>query len=191
MPRRSTVSLAIAALFAFACGPATPANSAVATACDPANGARGGCPEGMDCLSSQFFGMTQSFCYPVDRPRCGGTSCCPSDMRCYSRGFGAIEQRSLYCFTAQEAERLCKHPSNHFVCSTTFGRLEPVPYSSSACPDPSDDAGPPPPRDASALDVFAPPMDASAMDVATRPDTGVIVDTGVRVDTGGFAWTPA
>jgi len=173
-----------AALLLAHCGPAVPATTAVATPCDPAAGARGGCPEGMACLTSTFFAMTQSFCYPADRPRCGGTSCCPADMRCYSRGFGLVEQGSLYCFTASEAARLCLHPSNHFVCSTTFGMLEPVPYSSSACPDPRSDAGPPPPRDASAIDVFTPPMDSGSRPDASVMDTGVRVDSGVRLDTG-------
>ena len=105
-------------------------------------------------------------------------------MRCYSRGFGLVEQGNLYCFTASEAARLCQHPSNHFVCSTTFGMLEPVPYSSSACPDPRSDAGPPPPRDASAIDVFTPPMDSGSRPDASVMDTGVRVDSGVRLDTG-------
>lgn len=178
-------SLAFGAL--GACGPGVSGGSAVATECDPAAGASGGCPEGMRCLSSTFFGMTQAFCYPSDRARCGGTTCCPSGTGCYGPGFGVVENGSNYCFTAEEAARLCKHPHNHFVCSTTFGMLEPVPYSSSACPDSRSDAGPPPPRDASAMDVFVPAMDASTvMDTGVAPrDASAPMDTGVPPrDTG-------
>jgi hypothetical protein len=172
---------AFVALSSVACGPGA-GDANVGAACTPSGTSRGSCPEGMDCVSSTFFGMTQSFCYPTSRPRCGGTTCCPGGMRCYYRGFGAIEERGLFCLAPQEAARLCAHPQNHFVCGTQFGMLEPVPYSNAVCPDPFSDGGALPPRDAS-IDVFVPPggmdaggRDASAPDVvrppadASRPD---------------------
>jgi hypothetical protein len=181
---RARIALASVFVSALAaCGPAASGDSNVATPCDASRGARGGCPESMECLSSTFFGMSQSFCYPTARPRCGGTSCCPSGTRCYGSGFGVVSERSLYCLAPDEAARLCKHPQNHFVCTTQFGMLEPVPYSSSACPDPAGDAAPPP-RDATIDVPVAPPMDASVMDVPTPRD--VTMDTGrdTGVDTG-------
>jgi hypothetical protein len=90
-------------------------------------------------------------------------------MRCYQRGFGPIEEGALFCLAPQEAARLCTHPQNHFVCSTRFGMLEPVPYATPTCPDPFDDGGPPA-RPEAGLDATVPPgMDASRPDV-TRPE---------------------
>lgn len=174
MLRARTTFFAVMLSSLAACGPGASGNANVGAACDMARGARGGCPENMECLSSTFFGMTQSFCYPTDRPRCGGTTCCPSGTRCYGPGFGTVAERSLYCLAPDEAARLCKHPQNHFVCTSQYGMLEPVPYASSACPDPSADAAPPP-RDAT-VDIPAVSTDASGMD-ARPTDTGV--DTGV------------
>lgn len=63
------------------------------------------------CIVRRFFSDDLSVCYDESRGRCGSLNCrCPPTTRCYTflGGAGANEG---FCFTEDEATRLCSFPN--------------------------------------------------------------------------------